>query len=254
MRIIIFFLIVAIFLPIVNADATRYPIITIHGHHGSPDDFDDMMEALEEDGIAEAIEETIYGNSSTRICPIGWPKEITVKFEYYEGVDLDYYEYAERLAKASILVKQCTGSSKVNIIAHSVGGLVAREYMRSFGESNVGNVIMLETPHYGMPFDNEGDDYIRDLNTNPDECRYRGQMYNIGSKNMFEFLFLWKIRREARHDVCRNIESIAVPVESSALIGATNVEGIGCKHSGTGTSIIKPRCEWAYEYVTEFVS
>lgn len=43
-----------------------------------------------------------------------------------------------------------TGASKVNLVAHSHGGLVARMYMHRHGSGSVANLITLGTPHKGM--------------------------------------------------------------------------------------------------------
>lgn len=45
-----------------------------------------------------------------------------------------------------------TTSTKVDIIAHSMGGLVVKEYIRRHGEnSRIGKLIFLGTPHLGSP-------------------------------------------------------------------------------------------------------
>ena len=42
-----------------------------------------------------------------------------------------------------------TGAEKVDIIAHSMGGLVAKQYVAQYGEGAVDQIIFLGTPHYG---------------------------------------------------------------------------------------------------------
>lgn len=47
-------------------------------------------------------------------------------------------------------IKKRTGATKVNIVAHSMGGLIARAYIQSNNYNNdVDKLIMLGTPHYG---------------------------------------------------------------------------------------------------------
>ena len=42
-----------------------------------------------------------------------------------------------------------TGASKVDIIAHSMGGLVTKKYIEKYGENKVDQIIFMGTPHYG---------------------------------------------------------------------------------------------------------
>ena len=48
------------------------------------------------------------------------------------------------------IVKQRTNKPKVNIIAHSMGGLVARRYVQIFGENDIDKLIMIATPNKGI--------------------------------------------------------------------------------------------------------
>jgi hypothetical protein len=58
--------------------------------------------------------------------------------------------YAIRLRELIDIVKTHTGAEKVNIVAHSMGGLVAREYLLLFGENNVENLILVGSPNNGV--------------------------------------------------------------------------------------------------------
>ena len=90
-------------------------------------------------------------------------KPVTVKVSYYydafrkedryvvvptksESIDT----YALRLKDIMELVKERTGKPKVNIIAHSMGGLVARRYIQIFGAGDVDKLIMVATPNKGI--------------------------------------------------------------------------------------------------------
>lgn len=42
-----------------------------------------------------------------------------------------------------------TGANKIDIVAHSLGGLVAKEYIREEGESKIGKMIFVGVPHLG---------------------------------------------------------------------------------------------------------
>lgn len=55
-----------------------------------------------------------------------------------------------RLAATVASVKARTGAAKVDIVSHSMGGLVSRYYVKSLGgSSSVDSLIMLGTPNYG---------------------------------------------------------------------------------------------------------
>ena len=59
--------------------------------------------------------------------------------------------YAKRLENLVDLVQYRTGRDKVNIVAHSMGGLVAREYVKNYGgSSSVNKLIMIGTPNHGI--------------------------------------------------------------------------------------------------------
>jgi pimeloyl-ACP methyl ester carboxylesterase len=58
--------------------------------------------------------------------------------------------YALRLRELIEAVKYQTGSPKVIIVAHSMGGLVAREYVHIFGDASVEKIITINTPHNGV--------------------------------------------------------------------------------------------------------
>jgi hypothetical protein len=48
-------------------------------------------------------------------------------------------------------VKQKTNSNKVDIVAHSMGGLVVKDYVAKFGQDSVDKFIAIATPHLGAP-------------------------------------------------------------------------------------------------------
>ena len=48
-------------------------------------------------------------------------------------------------------VKKQTGSDKVDIIAHSMGGLVVKDYVYKFGQDSIDKFIDIATPHLGAP-------------------------------------------------------------------------------------------------------
>lgn len=63
----------------------------------------------------------------------------------YAGMD----SYADGLARRIEEIRAATGAEKLVIVALSMGGLVARAYLRKHGARHVAKLITLGTPHHG---------------------------------------------------------------------------------------------------------
>jgi triacylglycerol esterase/lipase EstA (alpha/beta hydrolase family) len=57
--------------------------------------------------------------------------------------------FAGQLASRIDAVRAATGAERVALIAHSMGGLVARAYLRRFGAARIAQLITIGTPHHG---------------------------------------------------------------------------------------------------------
>jgi pimeloyl-ACP methyl ester carboxylesterase len=57
--------------------------------------------------------------------------------------------YVPQLGAAIEEVCSATGAQRVIVVAHSMGGLVTRDYLERFGHDRVAHVITLGTPHQG---------------------------------------------------------------------------------------------------------
>ena len=153
-------------------DPSLYPILFVHGHafnkKTSPEvslnSFTKIQNRLQEEGIINAgqidlqnLEEIApgeYGKS-------GNPISVRASYYYVHYFDLGKYvittqkserieNYALRLNEIINILKERTGSGKVNIVSHSMGGLVTREYVRIFGDSSVNKIILIGTPNNGV--------------------------------------------------------------------------------------------------------
>lgn len=150
-----------------------YPVIMIHGHEfnraNSPEysleSLTNIEGDLEDNGYIDAG--IILPTSSYNEIPQGeWGisgMPIITRSTYYYGVygengtflnipkTSEHIEtYADRLNYMIELLKYRTNKDRVNIIAHSMGGLVAREYIKKYGEDSVYNLIMIGTPNNGI--------------------------------------------------------------------------------------------------------
>ncbi len=248
----------------------NYPIIFVHGWNGNYLTFSDMQDKLD----SEKIVEDKGDFSSSSMCS-GWSKAISVNFEYYaNGKDNGISYYADLLSQVVNTIKSCTGSSKVTIIAHSMGGLISREYMKKYGDSSVNKLIMLETPNYGSPLASKSSSsdakqmiprssFLKSINSNKNECRYRSKMVNIASRVLLEGFFDDEVEKQASGDVCQGPPpmSIVAPVVSTKLNKAQNIEISGCGHSDssgiidlTDIAINSPSCSMAYSNVKRYIS
>ncbi|HLX27744.1 MAG TPA: alpha/beta fold hydrolase [Casimicrobiaceae bacterium] len=57
--------------------------------------------------------------------------------------------FAEQLARKIDAIVAATGAAKIIIVAHSMGGLVARAYIRAHGNARIARVVAIGTPHHG---------------------------------------------------------------------------------------------------------
>ncbi len=94
-------------------------------------------------------------DSGSRLWPLrdalfasGWDStEVRVlEFEDPVGSNVDH---AAELAAAVTALRDRTGSSRVDIVAHSMGGLATRWYLQEGGAAQVRRVVTLASPHRG---------------------------------------------------------------------------------------------------------
>lgn len=211
---------------------SNYPIIFLHGHNfneqvsalGSLDVFSEIQSSLEKDGIINAgsLLYIDYRSQKKEILGnIGRPISLRASFYFdvlstEEGTRVietkadNIDNYAIRLKEILDNTKYITGKDKVNIVAHSMGGLVVRRYIQLFGESDINKIIFIAVPHHGV--DGFVKNYCPVFGT-PKECNDM----NKGS------LFLNKLN---------NANKISVPVH--------NIIGSGCFwENSDGDGIVK---------------
>jgi len=77
----------------------------------------------------------------------------------HDGVDLepigaDIEEFVPQVELAITELCARTGSDRVILVAHSMGGLVARAWLRRHGAARVARIITIGTPHHGTALAN----------------------------------------------------------------------------------------------------
>lgn len=158
----------------VNPD-TNYPIIFVHGHSVETEQvstfsinaFAEFQNKLMSDGLYYD-KGLILPNSELNAFSYGeWgrlDKPVSIRTTYYIGTldssgtfiqsseaSRSINEYGERLGKVVDIVLHHTGKKKVIIIAHSMGGIVSRAYIKNYGgESKVKTLIAIGTPNHGI--------------------------------------------------------------------------------------------------------
>ncbi len=83
-------------------------------------------------------------------APVGRGRLVPDSGSYDAGVT---HDYSSDLASMVDDVLRATGAPKVDIVAHSMGGLVARSYMAfASGNTKVETLMLIASPHLGVPF------------------------------------------------------------------------------------------------------
>lgn len=156
----------------VDDSSVNFPIILVHGHSFnekisaelSLEAFSDFSKKLEEEGYIDAG--NFYGNQYDELSKGYLGKinnSVVLKTTYYidtlvsdegsfilesKGDNID--KYSERLNEIISNVKYLTGKDKVIVVAHSMGGLVARKYIQKYGENSVDKIILVGVPNKGV--------------------------------------------------------------------------------------------------------
>ena len=171
-------------------------------------------------------------------CNCGYWAQLTPMLDAerisYAAVDLepvlgsidDYLQSVEQ-AVASLCTK--TNAPKVIIVAHSMGGLVARAYLRTHGAACIAHVFTLGTPHHGTSLANMG------------VGRNAAQMRRSNHPDAPESAWLRQLAasepaatRALITSFYTHHDNIVAPQTSSALPGARNIEFGGVGHVAMG--------------------
>jgi triacylglycerol lipase len=197
-----------------SAASATDPILFVHGYLGSASNWNTMIGRFEKDGYAKS-QLSAYSYNTSQSNVVDAEKEVK--------------SHVESLLKA-------TGASKVDIIAHSMGSLNSRWYVKFLGgESKVDDWVSLGGPNHGTEFANAC------FSTSCVEMR-------IGSK------FLGELNAGDETPGAVNYgtwwspcDEIINPDSSVALTGATNTETACISHIALTTD------ETVYKQVREFV-
>jgi hypothetical protein len=210
----------------------NYPVIFIHGHSidktlpadYSLDVFTEMKQKLVSEGNyfdagAVVINPTTEVNgllgkvNATMLVTASYFFDTykTSKGEITNSSTIENIStYAERLNRIVKIVKERTGKDKVILVTISMGGLVARDYIKLFGKNDVDKMILISAPNHGV------DDKIRDY------CYVFGSSQTCSDMNE-NSTFIKNLNDDPRE-----------------IVPTYNIIGIGCNMSDeTGDGFIK---------------
>jgi len=108
--------------------SNRLPILLIHGYNEYPSIWDTWKTWLQADGFSNVYAISFQDDKCGSVA-----------------------DHTMELTGIVNGILQNTGSQKVNIVAHSKGGLDARWYIAHGGADKVANLIMIGTPNSGSP-------------------------------------------------------------------------------------------------------
>lgn len=78
----------------------------------------------------------------------GWPPHWVESFTFHDRVGSNR-DHAVEIAQAVAELRERTGARRVDVVAHSMGGLATRLYLQDGGAGSVRRVIFVATPHHG---------------------------------------------------------------------------------------------------------
>ena len=108
----------------IHSGSSQLPVLLVHGYGASSGYWAALAARLDADGISHA----------------------TLDLVPLQG-DID--GYVPLLEGAARALCEAAGSQRLVLVCHSMGGLVARAWMRRCGTGRVARVITLGTPHHG---------------------------------------------------------------------------------------------------------
>lgn len=172
-----------------TATVTGTPVLLIHGYGCNQGFWRPMRRALERAGI---------GHAAIDMEPI------------LAGIEA-------HLPRVDAAVRALTQNGRIVLVAHSMGGLVARAYVRRYGSVRLARIITLGTPHYGTALAHlspgENCRQMRRSECRTRSCAWLAELAESETPETRELI----VSIYSRHD------NIIVPPDSSLLEGARNI-------------------------------
>ncbi|MBT2639604.1 triacylglycerol lipase [Bacillus sp. ISL-39] len=191
------------------------PVVFVHGFTGSSSSFDNMKEWL----ISQ-----------------GWPSNYLYAIQYSDTTGSSVDNAYELQTFVKNVLRQ-TKASKVDIVAHSMGGLSTRYYVKYLeGAQNVDDIVTLGSPHHGTNSSYfglwtegaremvPGSAFLNELNSVDETPNGSDTSAVIQCTSIYS-----------------SADTVINPYTSSIIEGAENIEISGVSHSGLLTdSTVRP--------------
>jgi len=147
-----------------------------------------------------------------------------------EPVTGDIEDYVPLVQRAAEALCADSGAPRLIVVAHSMGGLVARAWMRAHGSARVARVITLGTPHHGTSLANFG------VGRNAAQMRRAGAAGAGAESDWLRALAASEsaATRALVTSIYTHHDNIIAPQTSSVLPGARNIEFGGIGHVALG--------------------
>jgi triacylglycerol lipase len=195
--------------------SVKDPVVFIHGFTGSSTSFDNMKQWL----VSQ-----------------GWPSNYLYAIQYSDTTGSSIDNAYELQSFVKTVLRQ-TKASKVDIVAHSMGGLSTRYYVKYLeGAQKVDDVVTLGSPHHGTNSSYfglwtegaremvPGSAFLNDLNSadeTPD---------GSDASEIIQYTSIYS-----------SADTVINPYTSSIIEGASNIEISGVSHSGLlSNSTVRP--------------
>jgi len=156
----------------VDNPSVNYPIILVHGHSFneqlsaelSMESFGEMARELEKEGYIDAgyfyvskydedsksylgkVNASIVVEATYYIDSLITEENSFIFDSKWESINT----YSSRLNEVVSNVKYITGKDKVIIVAHSMGGLVTRNYIKEYGQESLDKIVLVGIPNHGV--------------------------------------------------------------------------------------------------------
>jgi triacylglycerol esterase/lipase EstA (alpha/beta hydrolase family) len=183
----------------IHPDGARVPVLLVHGYGCNSGYWTHLEPLLDREGISHA----------------------SIDLEPVAGSIDDYAPLIEARVRE---LCAATGAARIAIVAHSMGGLAARAWMRSCGSARVAKLITLGTPHHGTALARFGP------GANAVQMRRDSAWLRALAASETQDVRARIVSIYTHHD------NIVAPQDSSVLPGARNIAFGGVGHVALGSN------------------
>jgi triacylglycerol esterase/lipase EstA (alpha/beta hydrolase family) len=183
----------------IHAAGARVPVLLVHGYGCNSGYWTHLEPLLDREGISHA----------------------SIDLEPVAGSIDDYAPLIEARVRE---LCAATGAARIAIVAHSMGGLAARAWMRSYGSARVAKLITLGTPHHGTALARFGP------GANAAQMRRDSPWLRALAAAETQDVRARIVSLYTHHD------NIVAPQDSSVLPGARNIAFGGVGHVALGSN------------------